>query len=51
MRIYSVDYANFCKFKNNYEKELGDFNLSNNRPKHWTEENKIFKDNEDNFSR
>ena len=43
MRIYSVDYANFCKFKNNYEKELGDFNLSNNRPKHWTEENKIFK--------
>jgi mannosyltransferase OCH1-like enzyme len=43
MRIYSFDFSNFCQFKHEYEKELGSFNLSNNRPKHWSEENKIFK--------
>lgn len=43
IRLYSTDFLNFCQFKHKYEEELGVFNLYNNRPKHWSEENKIFK--------
>lgn len=43
IRIHSVDFLNFCQFKHKYEEEIGYYNLSNNRPKHWSEENKIFK--------
>lgn len=43
LRLYSVDFYNFCVFKNKYEHELGEFNILNNRPKHWSEEKKIFK--------
>lgn len=43
LRLYSTDFFNFCKFKNGYENDLKHFNLLNKRPKHWTEEKKIFK--------
>jgi len=49
LRIYSTDFRNFCRFKNSFYLDLENFNLSNNKYKHWSEEKKIF-NNEDNIS-
>lgn len=49
LKIYSVDFKNFCKYKNNFFQDLENLNLSNNKTKHWSEEKKIFND-ENNIS-
>ena len=43
LRLYSIDFKNFCEFKNEYEYEIINFNILNSKTSHWTKEKKIFK--------
>lgn len=42
IKIYSTDYDGFCRYKNDYNKDLEEMNIFNDKPVHWTSENKIF---------
>ena len=43
LKIHSTDFKNFCKFKHDFYNELEMVNIQNNRPAHWSQENKIYK--------
>jgi mannosyltransferase OCH1-like enzyme len=42
LMIYSTDFGDFCKFKNNFHSDIESFNITNNRYRHWSDEKKIF---------
>lgn len=43
LRIYSKDYDGFCKFKNESYLTIENFNIKNQKSRHWTDEKIIFK--------
>jgi mannosyltransferase OCH1-like enzyme len=42
LRIYSTDFQGYCNFKNRHYLLLENYNIRNSKPRHWTEEKKIF---------